>query len=95
MIPTLLMLVAMIGVFYFLLIRPQKKKDKAVKKMLAAVKISDRITTIGGIHGTVTALKDDNVTILVGAENVKLVIARWAIRSVDEAPLENDSEALV
>ena len=82
-------------VFYFLLIRPQRKKDKAVKDMLAALKVSDRVCTIGGIYGTVVALKDDTVTIAVGAAKTQLVMARWAIRSVEDAPLENDSEALV
>ena len=49
MIPTIVMMVAMIAVFYFLLIRPQRKKDKAVKDMLAALKPGDRICTIGGM----------------------------------------------
>lgn len=95
LIPTLVMMVVLIAVFYFLLIRPQRKKDKAVKDMLAALKVSDRVCTIGGIYGTVVALKDDTVTIAVGAAKTQLVMARWAIRSVEDAPLENDSEALV
>jgi len=95
MIPSILMMVVMIVVFYFMLIRPQKKKDKAVKDMLAALKVSDRVCTIGGIYGTVVALKEDTVTIAVGAQKTTLVLARWAIRSVEDAPLENDSEALV
>lgn len=95
LIPTLVMMIAMIAVFYFLLIRPQRKKDKAVKAMLDALKVSDRVCTIGGIYGTVTALKDDTVTLAVGAQKTSLVFARWAIRSVEDAPLENDSEALV
>ncbi|MEA4897677.1 preprotein translocase subunit YajC [Bacillota bacterium Meth-B3] len=95
MIPQLAMMVVMVGVFYFLLIRPQRKKDKAVKDMLAAIKVGDRICTIGGIYGTVTALKDDTVTILVGAPKTPMVLARWAIRSVENAPLENDAEPQV
>ena len=95
LIPTLVMMVAMIAVFYFLLIRPQRKKDKQVKEMLANLKVGDRVCTIGGIYGTVVALKDDTVTIAVGAAKTQLVMARWAIRSVEDAPLENDSEALV
>ena len=55
-IPSLLLMVVMIVVFYFMLIRPQKKKDKAVKDMLNALKVSDRVCTIGGIYGTVTGL---------------------------------------
>lgn len=95
MIPSLIMMVAMIVVFYFMLIRPQRKKDKAVKDMLNALKVSDRVCTIGGIYGTVIGLKDDTVTLAVGAQKTQMVFARWAIRSVEDAPLENDSEALV
>lgn len=95
MIPSLVMMVAMVVVFYFVLIHPQRKKDKAVKAMLDALKVSDRVCTIGGIYGTVTGLKDDTVTLAVGAQKTSMVFARWAIRSVEDAPLENDSEALV
>ena len=96
MIPTLLMMVAMIGIFYFMLIRPQRKKDKAVKDMLAALKPGDRICTIGGIYGTIASIKDDTITLYVGAQKMQMVVARWAIRSVEDAPLvENESEALV
>ncbi|HIT70221.1 MAG TPA: preprotein translocase subunit YajC [Candidatus Aphodomonas merdavium] len=95
MVSAFLPMVLIVVVFYFLLIRPQRKKDKKVKDMLAALKVNDRITTIGGIHGTIVGIKDDNVTIAVGADKVKLVFARWAIRSVDEVSIENDSEQLV
>ena len=95
MISSLLPMVLIIVVFYFLLIRPQRKKDKKVKDMLAALKVNDRVTTIGGIHGTIVGITDDNVTLAVGADKVKLVFARWAIRSVDEVSIENDSEQLV
>ena len=95
MIPSLLMIVLMVAVFYFLLIRPQRKKDKAVKAMLDALKVGDRILTIGGIYGTITAIKDDTVTMAVGVQKVPVVFARWAIRSVEDAPLENDAEPMV
>ena len=95
MIPSILAMVVMFVVFYFMLIRPQRKKDRAVKDMLNALKVSDRVCTIGGIYGTVTGLKDDTVTLAVGAQKTSMVFARWAIRSVEDAPLENDSEALV
>ncbi len=90
----ILPMVLMFAVFYFLLIRPQRKKDKKVKDMLAALKVGDRITTIGGIYGTITSIKDDIFEISVGKDNVKLVFARWAIRNVEEVSVENDSEAL-
>lgn len=89
---TIIMMVVMIAVFYFMLIRPQRKKDKAVKDMLSALKKGDRICTIGGIYGNIVELKEDTVTIAVGKQKSEMVIARWAIRSVEDAPLENDVE---
>ena len=94
MLSMLVPLVLMFVVFYFLLIRPQKKKDKKVKEMLAALKTGDRVCTIGGIYGTITNIKDDTIELSVGRDNVKLVFARWAIRNVEEVAIENDSEVL-
>ncbi|MGI6239172.1 MAG: preprotein translocase subunit YajC [Christensenellales bacterium] len=91
-ISTIVIMVVMVGVFYFLLIRPQRKKDKAVKDMLSTLKQGDRILTIGGIYGTITAIKNDTITISMGADKSPVVIARWAVRSVEDAPLENDQE---
>ncbi len=88
-------LLLIVVVFYFMLIRPQRKKDKKVKDMLAALKVGDRVTTIGGIHGTIMSIKDETITLGIGAEKTKLVFARWAIRNVDEVSIENDSETLV
>lgn len=90
----LLPLVLMFVVFYFLLIRPQRKKDKKVKDMLAALKPGDRVCTIGGIYGTISAIKDDTIELSVGRDDVKMVFARWGIRSVEEVTVENDSEVL-
>jgi len=90
--------ILLIGVvFYFMLIRPQRKKDKQVKKMLSELKVGDRVTTIGGMHGTVTGVRDDNLLVSVGPgkEKTELVMARWGIRSVDEVSVSNDSETLV
>ena len=79
---------------YFIMIRPQRKKDKKVKEMLNNLKVTDRVTTIGGIHGTITGIKDQDVILSVGKDNVQLNMARWAIRSIDDETLENDAEAL-
>ena len=95
MISTIIMLVVMVAIFYFLLIRPQRKKDKKVKDMLAALKTGDRVCTIGGIYGTIVSLKDDTVTLAVGSAKNQMVMARWAIRSVEDAPVENDAEPQV
>ena len=94
MLGMLLPLVLMFVVFYFFLIRPQKKKDKQVKDMLNNLKVTDRICTIGGIYGTITAIRDDTITLAVGKDNLQMVVARWAIRSVEEISIENDAEAL-
>ena len=92
LISTVVMMVAMVAIFYFLLIRPQRKKDKQVKNMLAALKVGDRICTIGGLYGTIAGLKDDTVTLTMGSLQNTIVIARWAIRSVENVALENDAE---
>ncbi|MCR5296690.1 MAG: preprotein translocase subunit YajC [Clostridiales bacterium] len=87
-------LVLIFVVFWFMMIRPQRKKDKQVKEMLGNLKAGDRICTIGGIYGTITGIKDDTITLSVGRENTTMVIARWAIRSVEEVTIENDAQEL-
>ena len=81
-------------VFWFMLIRPQRKKDKQVKEMLNNLKAGDRICTIGGIYGTITGIKDDTITLSVGKDNMSMVVARWAIRGVEEVAIENDAQEL-
>ncbi|HHY82328.1 MAG TPA: preprotein translocase subunit YajC [Clostridiales bacterium] len=80
---SLLPFVLMIAVFYFLLIRPQRKREKENKEMLASLKVGDNVTTIGGICGKIVKIQDDILTIEVGTDKVKLVFERWAIRDVD------------
>ena len=82
-------------VFYFLLIRPQRKKDKEAKAMLDNLKVGDRICTIGGIYGTIVRIKDDVLTIEVGEQKTQMVFARWAVRNVEQLSVTNDSEQLV
>ncbi|MGI6688522.1 MAG: preprotein translocase subunit YajC [Christensenellales bacterium] len=94
MIQMFLPMILIVVVFYFLLIRPQRKKDKKVKDMLANLKVGDRITTIGGIYGTIRGLREDTVTLSVGKDNVEMVFARWAIRGVEEVSIENEGELL-
>ena len=88
----IIMLVVMFAILYFMMIRPQKKKEKKVKNMLDALKPGDRICTIGGLYGTIISIKDDDITITLGSQQNTIVIARWAVRSVEDAPLENDIE---
>ncbi|MBP3372173.1 MAG: preprotein translocase subunit YajC [Clostridia bacterium] len=83
-------LVLLFAVFYFLIIRPQKKRDKETRDMLSALKKGDKITTIGGIYGRIVDIRDDVVTIEVGAERTQLLMARWAIRGVVGGEVTND-----
>lgn len=94
LVSTLLPMVLIMGVFYFLMIRPQRKKDKQVKDMLANLKVGDRICTIGGIYGTISSIKDETVTLKVGKDNLEMVVTRWAIRSVEEQKIENEGELI-
>lgn len=91
---TFLPMILLFVAFWFILIRPQRKKDKKVKEMLNNLKAGDRVCTIGGIYGTIVGLKDDTVTLSVGRDNLTMVIARWGIRSVEEVTIENDAQDL-
>ena len=82
---TVIMLVLMLAVFYFMLIRPENKRKKEAEEMRSAVKTGDRITTIGGIMGTVVHVKEDRVVMETGADQARIEIAKWAISSNDTA----------
>ena len=71
--------VVIIIVFYFMLIRPQQKKDKEDRAMRENLEIGDEIVTIGGIVGLVVSIKEDTVVIETGSDRSKVRIARWAI----------------
>ena len=81
----IVMLVALFAIMYFMLIRPQQKKDKEVKQMRDSLKVGDQILTIGGIYGKIVRIKEDRVTIQVGADRTKLEIAKWAVNNVEKA----------
>lgn len=76
------MFVAIIAVFYFMIIRPQKKRDKQLKEMLAALKVGDNVVTIGGILGAICTIKDDTVSLEVGADKTKIKFERSAIKGL-------------
>ncbi len=84
---SILMIVVMFAIMYFLIIRPQKKKEKQTKEMIAALGVGDTITTIGGIVGKITKIKDDELLISTGmtgnpAERSTLRFSKWAVRDV-------------
>jgi len=88
MLMTLIPFILMFAIFYFLLIRPQQKRQKARNAMLASIKKGDKVTTIGGLHGKVVELTDDTVVLLVN-DATKLTFNRSAIDNiVSSAPAE-------
>ena len=82
-------LVLMFVVFYFLLIRPQQKKQRDLKEMLSSLKTGDQIVTSGGLYGTIIGFGEDNRIKVKIAENVKVDIARSAISSKVAAAIES------
>jgi preprotein translocase subunit YajC len=80
-------------IFYFLLIRPQQKKQKKLEKMIKAIEKGDNVVTSGGLHGKVTGVTDDVLTLDIGGvkgERVKVKIARARIEQVDAASKRGD-----
>ncbi len=81
---TFLPIIIMILVFYFLIMRPQKKQEKQVAAMRNNLQVGDEVTTIGGIIGRITHIKDDVVTIETGADRNKIRFRKSAINTVDK-----------
>lgn len=83
MIMGVVMWVAVFAVFYFLLIRPQKKKDKQLKEMRESLSVGDKVTTIGGIIANVAKVEEDFVVLELGPNRTKVPFEKWAIGSVE------------
>lgn len=86
----ILMLVLLFAVMYFLMIRPQKKKDKQIQDMRKSLQVGDEIITIGGICGKIVKTKEESFIIQVGADKVKFEMMRWAVSSVTKASPRHD-----
>lgn len=81
----ILMLVIMVAIFYFMLIRPENKRKKEAEQLRSSVKVGDKITTIGGIVGTVVDVKSDKFVIETGADQVRIEFCKWALSTNDTA----------
>jgi preprotein translocase subunit YajC len=79
---TMLPLLLLVPLMYFVMIRPQQKRQKQWQEMLGSIKPGDKITTAGGIRGIILSIKDDAVIIRVAPDNLKMEIAKTAIASV-------------
>ena len=74
------MLIGMFALMYFMMIRPQKKRQKEEQEMRNAVEVGDEITTIGGICGKVVIVKEQHLIIETGADRTRMQITRWAVQ---------------
>ena len=80
----IIMLVVMFAVFYFVIIKPQKKKDKEVKQMRDSATVGDDIITIGGIHGKIVKSGDDSIVLELPHGKQRMTLSKWAIGSVEK-----------
>ncbi|MGI6202296.1 MAG: preprotein translocase subunit YajC [Eubacteriales bacterium] len=89
---TIVMLIIMLGVFYFFLYRPQKKQEQQITEMRNSLEVGDEITTIGGIIGKVISIKEDTVLLETGNDRIKIRILRSAVKSIDVKASEIEEE---
>lgn len=85
---TFLPLVLMLLLVYFMMIRPQRKKEKETQTMRNSIEVGDGITTIGGIVGHVVSIKEDTFVLETGNDRVKMRFKRWAIQEVEKLKLD-------
>ena len=90
---TIIMLLVMVAIFYFMLIRPENKRKKEAEQMRSSLKVGDRITTIGGIMGKVVHVSDDKFVIETGADQVRIEFGKWALSTNDTAADRAKEEA--
>ncbi len=98
---TIVMMVVMLAVFYFMLIRPENKRKKEAEEMRSSIRTGDSITTIGGIIGTVVDVKESKIVIETSADRVRMELAKWAVstndtgaqRAADEAKKAKEAKA--
>lgn len=83
--------VLLIVVFYFVLIRPQRKRDKETQRMRNSLQVGDEIITVGGVVGLVVSIKEDTVVLETGGDRSKIRVKRWAIQ--ENLTVHDDAEA--
>ena len=81
MMSTVIMLVLMFGMLYFFMIRPENKRKKEAQNLRDSLAVGDEITTIGGITGTICAVKESTIVIETGADRVRIEMTKWAVSS--------------
>ena len=93
MLTPILMMVIMVAIFYFILIRPENKRKKEAQKMREAVKVGDKVVTIGGIVGTVVNVKDERFVMETSADQVRIEFEKWALSTNTTAEEKAKEEA--
>ena len=90
---TVIMMVLMVAIFYFMLIRPENKRKKEAEQMRASLKKGDKIVTIGGIMGTVVDVKENSIVVETSADQVRIELAKWALSTNETATEAAKAEA--
>lgn len=76
---SIIMILVMVAIVYFLMIRPESKRKKAAQQLRDSLSVGDEITTIGGITGTICAVKENTIVFETGADRVRLEVTKWAV----------------
>jgi preprotein translocase subunit YajC len=84
----IIMIGMMVAIFYFFMIRPEKKRKANLQKMRESLSTGDTVTTIGGIIGKVVSIDGDKITFETGEDRVRVQIAKWAVSTVGKPPEE-------
>ena len=79
----IMLLVAMVAIFYFLIIRPENKRKKKAEEMRSSLKKGERITTIGGIVGKIVQVNEDTIVIETSEDRVRVEFMKWAVQSTE------------
>lgn len=83
---SMIMIVAMLAMLYFFMIRPENKRKKEAQALRDSLAVGDEVTSIGGITGTVCAVKENTIVIESGADRVRIELAKWAVSTKNQAP---------
>ncbi|SCW26461.1 Preprotein translocase subunit [Ruminococcaceae bacterium YRB3002] len=89
----IVMVVVMLAVFYFLILRPQRKRDKEQREMMNTLSVGDKVTTIGGLVGYVAQIKDDDVTISTSVANTLVTFTKASIQTVEKRESSSKSSS--
>lgn len=87
-----ILLGVMLVMMYFMVIRPQRTREKQQTEMRNSIEVGDGVTTIGGVVGRVVSVKDDTILIETGSDRVKIRLMKWAVQEVEKLDLSGNNE---